>query len=182
MTKAISILKKLCQKFFTFIRNNIFESVDTKKENGLVAIDAIKEFSLIIDYTKTLEQLISEGKYGKNHPEINDKNFPISLEMTGKKMEISGKLFHFNRSISSDDVIFEMDKAGFRQATIRELLALGALFPDLQRQFTIVALNSYWRNNKEHWVTSLRGNDSERWVGSARGKWSDSCLFLGVRK
>lgn len=144
-----------------------------------------KEFNLSVDYSRTLQEMINAGNYAWANSDITEKNFPISPKMTGKKVEVSAKLFHFNREISSEDAISEMDKAGYRPATLAEMLALGEAQPDLQRQFPIIALSSVWRNaNGGRYVPCLGGDDYERkldlyWFG---GGWSAYCRFFAVRK
>jgi len=122
-------------------------------ENKRLSVEQVIEFNftanevkLVIDYTKTIEQAIADGNYDWKNADITAKNFPISLEMIEKKIEVSIKLFNFNCDISSEDAISKIDKAGYRPATLVELLVLGFLFPELQRRFPIVALGSLWRN------------------------------------
>jgi len=156
------------------------QKVEAKK-----AIDASGEITLVVDYTKTVEQAIADGKYDWKNGDVTAKNFPISPEMVGKKVEVATKLFHFNRDISSEDVISEMDKDGYRPATLMELLVLGCLFPELQRQFPIVALGSVWRIAcGDRYVPCLDVIGSERrlsldWFGYG---WSAHYRVLGVRK
>ena len=148
-------------------------------------INPTEEIKLTVDYTKTVEQAITDGNYDWKNDDIIVKNFPISPEMIGKKVEVTTKLFHFNCDISSNDVISEMDKGGYRPATLMELLALGILFPELQRQFSIVALGSVWRLASDYrCVPYLHVHGSERglsldWFGR---DWSARYRFLGVRK
>ncbi len=148
-------------------------------------IDASGEIILNIDYTKTIEQFITDGNCDWKSAAITSKTFPISPEMTGKNVEVSAKIFHFNRDISSEDVISEMDKAGYRPAVLMELLVLGFLFPELQRQFPIIALGSTWRDAVDDYRVPCLDVD-----GSGRGlslrwfriRWDAYCRFLGVRK
>lgn len=148
-------------------------------------INSTNEIKLVIDYTKTVEQVIADSNYDWKNSDINAKNFPVSPEMVGKKIEVSAKLFHFNRNISSDDAISKMDKAGYRPATLMELLFLGFLFPELQRQFPIVALGLFWRDaDSDRRVPCLDVFDNGRglilyWF--AHG-WLARCRFVGVRK
>lgn len=148
-------------------------------------IDTSGEIILNIDYTKTIEQVIADGNYDWGNSNINAKNFPISPEMTGKKVEVSTKLFHFNKDISSDNAISKMDKDGYRPATLMELLVLGFLFPELQRQFPIVALGSVWHNAlDDRCVPFLDVDDSRRelYLRWFDDDWDAHCRFLGVRK
>jgi hypothetical protein len=103
-----------------------------------------QSIELVVDYTKTTEEAILNGKYYDNDGNINDKNFPINLNMIGKIEKIKVNLFYFHSDLSSEEIIIEMDKDGFRPANVMELLALGAEHPDLQRKFVIIALGSTW--------------------------------------
>lgn len=142
------------------------------------------EIILTIDYNKTIEQTIADGNYDRVNSNITAENFPVPQKIIGKKVKVFAKLFHFNRNISSDDAILEMNKAGYRPATLMELLTLGILFPELQRKFSIVALGSIrHRSNNYRDVPYLYTNDSRRkldlyWFNNG------SCAyysFLGVR-
>ena len=170
---------------------SILEAIDLIKGNSIpdeqVKSEQIKpteEITLIVDYSKTVEKMIAAGKYDWKNSDITNKHFPLLAELSGQKTAVS-KLFHFNRGISSDDVISEMDKAGYRPATLPELLALGEIQPDLQRQFPIIALGSIWHvTGGRRFVSCLRVAGVEReldllWFGYV---WDARCRFLGVRK
>ncbi|NCU43062.1 hypothetical protein EOL72_01780 [Candidatus Falkowbacteria bacterium] len=186
----MKISKSDLQKLTTVMENNnlsvaqVIELIEKSNESEKV-INPTDEIRLAIDYTKTLEQAISDGNYDWKNSDITAQHFPVSPEMIGKKAEVSAKLFHFNCGISSDDVISEMDKAGYRPATLMELLVLGFLFPELQRHFPIVALGSVWHGaiGGGH-VPYLDVDGNERgldlyWFGI---DWGAHCRFLGVRK
>jgi hypothetical protein len=153
-------------------------------------IDASK-VGLVVDYTKTVEQMIAAGDYNAPNTSITGKNFPIPKELLGKKVSLpytAYTLFRFvNRNVSAEDVILAMDEDGYRPATLAELLALGASQPDLQKRFPIVALGSAWRSaDGSHFVPVLRVGlyDYDRklslyWFGD---DWDDYDRFLAVRK
>jgi len=157
-------------------------------------VDTVNEIKLSIDYTKTVEQVIADGNYNRENSDVTSKNFPISPEMIEKKVEVSTKLFHFNRNISSEDVISEMDEAGYRPANLMELLVLGASFPELQGQFSTpelqgrfstIALGSVWHDAYDgRHVPYLDVNGSRRELDLDHfdGAWSVYCRFFGVRK
>lgn len=174
------------------------KKIQSEREKSL---DVAAEITLTIDYAKTPEQVIADGNYALEDPfNIASKNFPISPEMIGKKVEVATKLFHFNRDISSsDEVIAEMDKDGYRPATLMELLALDSLLPALQRQFKIAALGSVWyEDNSASYVPCLYVSDSSSIgdylnAGNFRRElnrsgsgtvlpWNASSRFLGVHK
>lgn len=165
--------------------SQVIELIENSNVQSKKVVDTANEIKLTVDYTKIVEQAIADGKYDWKNSDITTKNFPVSPEMIGKKSDISAKLFYFNRDISSDDAISEMDKAGYRPATLMELLTLGVLFPELQRQFPIVALGSVWRDARVYrYVPCLYVGNSRRGLnlGWLDSNWDACCRFLGVRK
>ena len=129
-----------------------------------------------------LQRLISDGKYDSVNSNITDENFPVPENFV---LGSDPKVFHFDRSISSEDVVKEMDKVGYRPAMIWDLLDFGAKNPEEQRKYPIVGLGSVgWGEWLPLRSVSLDGRDSERclylrWWGR---DWFARCRFLGVRK
>ena len=140
-----------------------------------------QSFKVVVDYGRDLGQMIAGGKYDWVNENITRENFPT----TGQgKQEREVVLFHFNRFISSDDVIKEMASAGYRPAMLEELLALGETQPELQRQFPIVALGSVWRvSGGFREVPYLDGCGAGRYLGLRcfGGGWCGGCRFAAVR-
>jgi hypothetical protein len=100
-------------------------------------------FYVTIDYGRTLEEMIASGKYYWRDSDINVKNFPI--EHVGK-VDVNIELVNFDCIMESDDVLRELDKMGFRSATLPELLAFSTAHSETQRGFPIVALGTVWRD------------------------------------
>ena len=143
------------------------------------------DVKLTVDYTKTVEQAIADGNYDWKNSDVTAKNFPISPEMIGKKVDISGRLFHFDRNIGSENAIKKMDSDGCRPATLMELLALGATHPELQKQFPIIALGSVWRTFigfRQVPYLDVNNDDRELDLSYFGDDWWACCRFLGVRK
>ena len=95
--------------------------------------------------------------------------------------------------MESDVMIAEMDKRGYRPATIEELLALGESHPALQREFPIIALGSCWMipHGAGSLVPGLWAIFGDRylavgWLESRLDynslRWDDNYRFLAVRK
>ncbi len=144
-----------------------------------------EEISLTVDYGQDLKQMIANGKYGSCNYDITEKNFPMPTELVGEKVVVSAKLFHFNHVISSEEAIAEMEKEGFRPATLAELLALGEAQPDLQRQFPILALGSVLRraNGTRHVpYLDVLGDKRNLYLLPFGADWHYTCRFLAVRK
>lgn len=92
---------------------------------------------------------------------------------------------HFNRNIESDTALAELDKMGLRPATLPELLAFGAKYPDKQREFPIVALGSVWRDLCGDRVVAYLGCDSSKrdlYLDRLVYRWSAPFRFAAVRK
>jgi hypothetical protein len=138
-------------------------------------------FPVVIDYKKSLDAMIKAGHYDWMNSDITEKHFSVKPGQA----EVSIELVHFDRVITTDDVLAELDRRGLRPATLPELLAFGAKYPEKQREFPIVALASVWRRlfgfrNAPY----LWGNADERhldldWLA---GRWYAHCRFAAVRK
>jgi len=143
--------------------------------------------NITVDYTKTIEQSIAEGNYCDVNDRITDKNFPIYPEMIGKKVEISVKLFHFNHNMRDDSATYEINKAGYRPATLMELLAFCS-HSDLRKNYNIVALGSVYRDtiNGVNWklYTSDYNTNHQRALGACGDSdwWCSKWYFLAVHK
>ena len=137
--------------------------------------------NMTVDYNITLEQMITAGKYEWTNDNITDKLFPLSG--TGR-MTFQPKLFQFNRDISSEDAIREMEKDGFRPAKIEELLTYSAILPEEQRNYPTVALGSVAELDGRRRVPCLIRSASERnlYLFWWNHDWSGYFRFLGVRK
>lgn len=138
-------------------------------------------FKVVVDYSRDLGQMIAAGKYDWTDNDITADNFPVKGE---GRQEREVALFHFNRVISSNDAIKEMASAGYRPATIEELLALGQVQPELQRQFPIVALGSVCRDPRGHrLVPYLCGSAVGRRLGLLcfDADWVERYRFAAVR-
>jgi hypothetical protein len=169
------LLSDLCEAAANGLRE-----VDRDEFRKLLGLSP-KTLRIVVDYSLSLEQMIAAGKYDWSNSDITAKRFP--LKGSGK-VELEPKLFYFGRDMSSDNVIAEMDKEGFRPCTIEELLAIGEQHPELQRKFPLVALGSVAEIGGCRYVAYLRRRGSEReldllWFGN---DWSGLCRFPAVRK
>jgi len=96
-------------------------------------------YKVVVDYGKSLAEMILLGNYGWFNDDINSKNFP--LQGTGAQ-ESELVLVHLNQSATSKEVLESLDSQGLAPAQFVHLLAFGAAYPELQRQFPIIALGS----------------------------------------
>ena len=170
------LLSDLCEASLNGLRE-----VDRDEFRKLLGLSP-KTLRIVVDYSLLLEQMIAAGKYDWSNSDITAKRFP--LKGSGK-VELEPKLFYFGQDMSSEKVIAEMDKEGFRPCTIEELLAIGEQHPELQRKFPLVALGSVAKiGGDRRSVACLDRVGSGRrldllWFG---GGWTDVCRFPAVRK
>ena len=157
----------------------------------------IKE-RIIVDYSKSIAELISAGDYKWTNPYITSKNFPTPANLVGKKIEISIKLFSLDNK-TSEKSIEESRSAGYRPATIIELLAFEIELIKMRKdapkekdkkgeekneRFDIVALGSVWCNSpKTSFVPSLSDDGKKPAIGfgNFNGRWRDGYSSLAVK-
>lgn len=141
-------------------------------------------FTLVVDYGRSVKAGILAGKYDYANDNIAEENFPKAEHEQGKKEQVF-TLYHFDKSTESDLVITQMEKDGKRPATLRELISFGEKYPELQRQFPIIALGSVWLDRLGSRRVPYLGSAGSRrdldlnWYD---GSWDGRCRFLAVSK
>ena len=171
------------EQIHAFVNNNGKISVGKIADVMIADIrDSEGVYAVAFNYSESIEKLVAAGNYDWSNNDITSEHFPTSR--TGKT-ETSIKLFHFNRGISSEYAIREMEKEGYRPAEAHELLSFGAKYLDVQREFPIIALGSVWRRplGACH-VLYLHQHVAKRYarLDWFDGGWSGSCRFAAVRK
>lgn len=143
-------------------------------------------YKVLVDYGQTLQQMIANGKYDYANSDITASNFPPPAGGQGSgQQNVVVELVHFGRDMESEAVLKEFEARGLRAATLPELLAFGATYPEKQREFPIIALGSVWQDRY--------GNRSVpcllRWGASREldllwddDWWFGHCRFAAVRK
>ncbi len=132
--------------------------------------------------SSTIKELVAAGAFDWKNDDITDKHFP--QEKTGAE-DVEIELVHLDRDISTDDALVELDKRGLRPANPAELLAFGATFPEVQREFPVIALGQFWRYpfGGRVVVCLVRFGGKRfadlRWPDN---DWARRCRFAGVRK
>lgn len=123
--------------------------------------------------TKPLTTLIKQGKFSYVNSNITLENFPVE-EIRSDDY----KLFHFDRYISSEDAVKEMEKEGFKPVNIYELLS----WKEWNGKDPVVGLGSSCAVRDARHVPCLRV-----WYGRSLSLdwwfevWFDCWRFLAVR-
>ncbi len=139
-------------------------------------------YPVVIDYGKSVEEMVVYGNYNWSNPDTTSKNFPLSG--TGN-VSVSLEFVHLNKSVSTREVSDYLEANGLRAATIEELLVFGMTYPEIQREFPVVALGSSWVDSRSRRrVPYLVGHGSGRklYLHWSAYDWDDVCRFLAVRK
>ncbi|MBI4088541.1 hypothetical protein HY415_00365 [Candidatus Kaiserbacteria bacterium] len=157
----------------------------TQRKNPFKTTPVFGLFRLTIDYGQPFERMIAAGRYDWKNGDITAKRFPI----TGKGVvEFEGRYFHFNRYISSENAIQEIEAADtanpWSAAKIEHVLSHGTAFPEKQRKFPIIGLGSVAEVDGDRSVPGLDKYGSERGLGLDwfDDDWDPICRFLAVRE
>lgn len=140
-------------------------------------------FPVTVNYDLSVESLVAHGKYDLKNDSINSKNFQTERKGT---QTITLEPVHLNQTLTSEEVLKELEKRGLRPAELHELLSFGIQYPNEQRNYPIMALASVWRDwwrGSQH-VAFLNGSGDKRglYLGWLGGRWYEGCRFLAVRE
>lgn len=138
-------------------------------------------FHVVVDYSKTLTEMISAGNYDWVNSEINQDRLLVQDSVEAINIE----LIHYDKHMKADDIILDLDTRGLRPATLPELLAFGATYMKEQRKFSIVALGSVWLGRHSlRYALYLGSNDFGRKLNLSLWDigWDSDYLFAAVRK
>lgn len=189
---ALTLFVEFLSNVFKFLKKiggneeiaySFFSSPDGAKELAELIFSKTK---IVIDETKKLIQPLSDFitslKLDWVNENITEANFPIQPEDL-IETEKEFKEFHFGKTISSENVITEMNKENFRPATTREQLKWA--LKNWDGKSIIVALGQTWLDSdSSRGVSVLRlgGGGRGLGLGWSGGDWRDGYRFLGVRK
>ncbi len=139
-------------------------------------------YPVIIDYKKSIKEMVLAGQYDRKCSDINANNFSITGEGI---VQINLELIHFNRLISSEDILIYFEKNYLRPAMIEELLAFGATYFEIQQKFPVIGIgSSLFYPDGCRYVPCLNNNGHERnlCLSCFESDWDKNCRFLAVYK
>lgn len=139
-------------------------------------------YPLTVDYSRSVADGIRAGHYDWVNQDITARHFPT--EKSGCT-RVLVELLHLDRNASAEEVLAEMEARGLRPADLHELLAEGEKYPEIQREFPVVALGSAWRGSGgDRRVPYIRRDGSRRLLGLGwtESAWDGHCRFAVVRK
>ncbi len=98
-------------------------------------------FSVRVDYDASPSSMIEAGKYVRVDSAGIEECLLLEKGSGTKKVTIK-LVWYEGRPATFDDVIADLDSRGMRPATISELLALVAQYPDANARYDLLALGS----------------------------------------
>lgn len=140
------------------------------------------QYLVTVNYDLSVEDAVKAGKYDCKNDRITSKNFPSKRK---GKVDAEIILVKFAKDMESEAILLELDKQGLRPAELPELLAFGEKYPEVQREFPIVALGSVWQDaGDDRNVPCLSGGSDERglylyWFSVG---WDSDYRFAALRK
>ena len=140
-----------------------------------------QQFVLVVDRTKSVEEMIVAGNYDYATPDINCERCPAVRDDTIG----DATLFHFDVELSTEVCLSTLDKIGYRAADVSELLAFGATYPEEQRKYPIFALGQDVRGSDGYVFVGFLGHwCNERWLAITPrdSRWHQRCRFLAFCK
>ncbi|MCX6743687.1 MAG: hypothetical protein NT116_05665 [Candidatus Parcubacteria bacterium] len=143
-----------------------------------------KIYKVVVDYSKTLAEMIKAGNYSWFNDDITEKYFP--LQGAGQH-EVEMELVHLNRNATTKEVLEHLNGLGLESAKIEHLLAFGVAYPDVQKEFPVIALGSVWvLSSGLRSSPCLFSSNGQRRLSLSWHKdgtpWGEACRFLAVRK
>ena len=141
-------------------------------------------YPITVDYSKTLEEMIIEGKYDRVTSDINCVNFPMPSDKSGSE-KLEAVILHFDKIVRIEDVLKILNRRNLRPGTLPELLAFGTKHPEEQRKYQIFAVGSFWSDSVgDRFIVHLIGGNLARGVElDFRNNWWDPRYnFLAFRK
>lgn len=134
--------------------------------------------TIIADYSTSLKELREKGEYDVVDPRIKNVVFRVS----GKdgKFKLPVNIIHTETPAVTENLASKLQAKGLRHASVEEILTFGFTFPEMQRQFIILALNAVCSIGKDKYVLFLHGDEKKRSLNLCpmKEKWSEACRFL----
>lgn len=112
--------------------------------------DYFNDFEIVVNYNKTIEQIIIDGNYsrGLDNIYISLDDFLPLYEVSKKNNIILGKIINFDSSKGISKIIEELKECGYRPANFRELLCANINSFNPGVSFSVIALEARLSSNK----------------------------------
>jgi hypothetical protein len=142
-----------------------------------------QNYTIIVDRSKSLESMVTMGKYDIVYGEINPLNFPKDTLLGAGVDTLTVHLFKNSKLYSGSRIVKELKKMGYRPGDIIELSVFGATYPNKQVDSSIIALGSSYSDDLLTYVPVLGYENDKRIfyadpIGTPR---DDSYIFIAIK-
>jgi hypothetical protein len=149
---------------------------------GAMIKESARVYSVVVPYKgrTTIKELVTIGAYAWVHNQTTDTHLP-QTKVGDEAVNIH--LCHFGHLIRTKEALLQLNERGLRAANAAELLALGAVHPQLQRALMIVGLGqTYCDKFGLRCALYLSSWSYERWVGPGwvALRWHRDMRFAAV--
>lgn len=137
--------------------------------------------SVIVPADLSFEERVARGNYGWRHDAMIEADFPIDPAEAGDRVQ---KIYHFNRSVSSPEIIRLIREDGYEPAGIADILLFGELFPEVQQRHPVISMGAVVDVDGSLSVPALWFDGERRTLDLIwyDGDWHRNYRFLGVRR
>ncbi len=140
-------------------------------------------FLLTVDYDVPLAELVAAGHYDYVSPDITEEHFSVRRG----EPNIESFVVHLSRPTPTDNVVNELERHDLRPATLPELLAFGAQYPNPKHEFPVLALGSIWDDPENGYRRAVRilehpGDRRLDLTWDHGAEWNQLYHFLAVQK
>lgn len=152
---------------------------NAEKDSGSGAPATV--YPVTVRKDRTLAQMVGAGRYDWKNEDITSEYFPDIGELGDYELE----LVHVARDASTEEAIAEIRSRGLEPAFIGMLLAFGERYPEIQRDFPVVALGSVCvlsRGFRYSPCLDVRGRERRLRLGWFGLGWGGHCRFLAFRR
>lgn len=139
-------------------------------------------FPIEVNYSKSLDEMISEANFDYLNSQITAEHFPIQ----GNDIQLVNlRLVKIENPSSTATVLNLIKNLNLTPAKIEQLVAFATQYPDFQKTgYPIVALGTQWqRSENEIVVPVLRGGENDRNMHLLRtaNRWNPSEIFAAIQ-
>jgi len=127
-----------------------------------------------VNYGRSIEDWVEACQCDNSSSDITSEHFPTERQGIA---EVVVEIVRFFQPISTEDALKEFARRGLRPAELKELLAFSEKHPNVQREFSILALGSVWKNQENrHLAPCLEGDPAWRSIGT---RWLNGDTWEG---
>ncbi|MEI6238291.1 MAG: hypothetical protein WCP15_02005 [bacterium] len=143
-------------------------------------------YDITVNHNETLSQMITSAKYtGKNDfvsELITPANIPLYVSGGKGEEKIQISLIKLDKAMNNSDIPSFLGNKGYRPATVEELLAFSAKYPDMQKKYFITNISPVTIAGYK-FIIALTGDSDYRAldVFTAHGVWENRTVIAGVK-